>query len=104
MDYLHLKFLIIKPILVLDKMSSYDLLLLKYIMLLMLNFREINGYVDASFASPFAKKFSITGFVILSAGGLMSWMSEKQRIVADSNGYAEFIAIHAIAKEIKFII
>ena len=49
------------------------------------------------------KNYPITGYIILNGGGPIAWSSKKQKLIADSSSYAEFISLHSVLKEVKFI-
>jgi hypothetical protein len=59
------------------------------------------GYTDASYANSFEAR-SISGYGILICGGLVSWYSHTQPVVALSTAEAEYIAVTDIAKEIAW--
>ena len=65
--------------------------------------KGVQAFVDASFSNPMVKNYSITGYIILNGGGPIAWSSKKQRLIADSSSYAEFISLHSVSKEVKFI-
>ena len=52
----------------------------------------VNGYVDASFETDPDDSKSQTGYTFILNGGVVSWCSSKQSIVAGSTCEAEYIA------------
>jgi len=64
--------------------------------------RFISGYCDADYAGDLSAK-STTGYIILLAGGIISWKSKLQSIIAQSTTEAEYIAINAVIKEAVYI-
>ncbi|KAK8583637.1 hypothetical protein V6N12_067900 [Hibiscus sabdariffa] len=64
---------------------------------------SIKGYSDASFQTDKDNSQSQSGFVFCLNGGVVSWKSSKQDIVADSTTEAEYIAASEAAKEAVWI-
>ena len=64
--------------------------------------RFISGYCDTDYTSDLSAK-STTGYIILLAGGILSWKSKLQSIIAQSTIEAEYIAINTIIKEAVYI-
>ena len=60
---------------------------------------EINIYCDADWASDSDQK-SISGYVIIIAGGAIAWSSKKQNTVAPSTLKGKYIAATYIAKQV----
>ena len=60
---------------------------------------EINIYCDANWASDSDWK-SISGYVIVIAGGAIAWSSKKQNTVAPSTPKAEYTTATHIAKQV----
>lgn len=58
------------------------------------------AYSDSSWASEIDSRKSITGVCLMLNGGIVSWRSKKQSLVADSTMYAEYIAAHACTREV----
>ena len=52
----------------------------------------IKGYVDASFNTDLDDSKSQTGYVYILNGGVVSWCSSKQSVMAGSTCEAEYIA------------
>ncbi len=65
--------------------------------------RYISGYCDADYAGDLANAKSTSGYIILLAGGIISWKSKLQSIIAQSTTEAEYIAINAVIKEAVYI-
>ena len=55
---------------------------------------EIFGYSDSDFAGCQDSKRSTSGYVFMLAGGVISWRSAKQTLIASSTMAAEFIACY----------
>ncbi|XP_039120143.1 secreted RxLR effector protein 161-like [Dioscorea cayenensis subsp. rotundata] len=55
---------------------------------------EIIGYSDSDFAGFLDSRKSTSGYVFTMAGGVISWRSAKQSLVASSTMEAEFIACY----------
>jgi hypothetical protein len=60
---------------------------------------NLNIYCDADWASDLDRK-SISGYVIIIAGGAVAWSSKKQATVAPSTPEAEYIAAAHVAKQV----
>ena len=65
--------------------------------------RFISGYCDADYAGDLISAKSTTGYIILLAGGIISWKSKLQSIIAQSTTEAEYIAINSVIKEAVYI-
>jgi hypothetical protein len=63
----------------------------------------ISGYCDADYAGDLLSAKSTSGYIILLAGGIISWKSKLQSIIAQSTTEAEYIAINAVIKEAVYI-
>lgn len=59
----------------------------------------VEGYVDSDFAKDLDGGRSITGYSFMVCGGLVSWKSTLQNVVALSTTEAEFIALTEAVKE-----
>jgi len=59
----------------------------------------VRGYVDSDFAGDVEKRKSTTGYVFIIAGGVVSWVSKLQTIVALSTIKAEYMAATQACKE-----
>ena len=66
---------------------------------------ELVGYAesDADFASCPIDSKSRTGYVIMVAGGPITWFTKKQTVVAPSTCAAEYIALHELMLEMLSI-
>ena len=64
-----------------------------------LNYEELNIYCDADWASDAGRK-SVSGYVIMLAGGAVAWSSKKQLTVALSTAEAEYVAATHCAKQV----
>ena len=60
---------------------------------------KLQGYTDSSFQSDKDDNKSISGFVFMLNGGIVSWKSSKQETTADSTTEAEYIAAVEAVKE-----
>jgi hypothetical protein len=60
------------------------------------------GYSDSDYANCPDTSRSISGYCFNLGSGVISWMSKKQRVVADSSCYAEYIALHDSLHEVSF--
>ena len=61
------------------------------------------GYSDADFANCKDTSRSVSGYCYSLGSGVVSWRSRKQRLVADSTCYAEYIALHESSREAIFL-
>jgi hypothetical protein len=61
------------------------------------------GYSDADYANCKDTSRSISGHCYSLSSGMVSWSSRKQRLVADSTCYAEYIALHDASHEAIFL-
>ena len=57
------------------------------------------GYSDADYASDPGDRKSISGYGFQYAGGMISWKSKKQPVVAHSSSESELIALDSAARE-----
>ena len=64
-----------------------------------LNYKELNIYCDADWASDADRK-SVSGYVITLAGGAVAWSSKKQSTVALSTAKAEYVDATHCAKQV----
>eukprot|EP00253_Pinus_taeda_P005753 PITA_05753 len=60
---------------------------------------DIHGFVDADWAGDLDKRRSTSGYVFILFGGVVSWMSKKQSVVALSTKEAEYMAATHASKE-----
>jgi hypothetical protein len=63
----------------------------------------IIAYSDSDYAGDSKNRKSTTGYVMMYAGGPITWCSRKQSITALSTTEAEYIAAATCCKEIQFI-
>jgi hypothetical protein len=63
----------------------------------------VNGYTDASFQNDRDDSQSQSGFVFCLYGGVISWKSSKQEMVADPMTEVEYITTSEAAKEVVWI-
>ena len=61
------------------------------------------GYSDSDYANCPSSSKSIGGYCFTLGSGVISWASRKQKTVADSSCYAEYIALHEASHEIVFL-
>ena len=61
------------------------------------------GYSDSDYANCPDTSRSIGGYCFSLGSGMISWGSRKQRTVADSSCYAEYIALHDASHEAVFL-
>ncbi|GJV05622.1 zinc finger, CCHC-type containing protein, partial [Tanacetum coccineum] len=63
----------------------------------------LEGYTDASWISNTEDNSSISGWVFLLGGGVISWASKKQTCITGSAMESEFVALAAAGKEAKWL-
>ncbi|KOM58517.1 hypothetical protein LR48_Vigan11g155100 [Vigna angularis] len=63
----------------------------------------VRGYVDSDYAGDLDKRKSTTGYVFKLAGGVVSWLSKLQTVVALSTTEAEYMAATQACKEAIWI-
>jgi hypothetical protein len=61
------------------------------------------GYSDSDYANCPRTSKSIGGYCFNLGSGVISWASRKQKTVADSSCYAEYIALHEASHEVIFL-
>ena len=61
---------------------------------------DIHGFVDADWAGDMDQRRSTSGYVFNLFGGIVSWMSKKQFVVALSTTDAEYMAATHAGKEL----
>ncbi|XP_070029722.1 secreted RxLR effector protein 161-like [Nicotiana sylvestris] len=64
---------------------------------------KLESYTNASFSSDRDDSKSISGYVFILNGGVVSWKSSRQAIVADSVTEAEYIAVSEAVWMKKFL-
>lgn len=57
------------------------------------------GYSDANYAGDSGDRKSISGYAFMYAGGMISWKSKKQPIVAHSSSESELVALDSASRE-----
>jgi transposase InsO family protein len=67
------------------------------------NTLQLTGYSDSDYANCPDTSRSIGGYCYDLGSGVVSWSSRKQRTVADSSCYAEYIALHDASHEVVFL-
>ena len=58
------------------------------------NHLEIVGYSDSDFTGCLDSRRSTSGYIFMLAGGVVSWKSVKQTLIASFTMEAEFIACY----------
>ena len=61
------------------------------------------SFADADYASKATDRRSVSGGVVMCAGGGVSWYSKTQKCVTLSTTQAEYVAMSDVAKEILFL-
>jgi Reverse transcriptase (RNA-dependent DNA polymerase) len=64
---------------------------------------HLTGYSDSDYANCPDTSRSISGYCFSLGSGMISWGSRKQRTVADSSCYAEYMALHDASHEAVFL-
>jgi len=64
---------------------------------------SIEAFCDSDYAGDTKDRKSTSGYVLMYAGGPISWISRKQPIVALSTAEAEYISAAECCKEISYI-
>ena len=67
------------------------------------NSLHLVGYSDSDYANCPDTSHSIGGYCFSLGSGMVSWSSQKQRTVADSSCYAEYIALHEASHKAIFL-
>ncbi|XP_053968666.1 uncharacterized protein LOC128870094 [Anastrepha ludens] len=65
--------------------------------------KAIEGFADADWGSDPSDRKSYSGYAFVLAGGVFSWESKKQSVVALSSTETEYLALSAAAKEAAYI-
>lgn len=60
---------------------------------------QITGYFNSDWVQKPPERRSITGYVLMSAGGAVSWKSQKQNIVTQSSLGTEYTAVLFVIQE-----
>ena len=61
------------------------------------------SFADADYASKATDRRSVSGGVVMCAGGGVSWYSKTQKCVTLSTTQAEYVPMSDVAKEISFL-
>ena len=61
------------------------------------------GYSDADWAGDVGSRKSVNGYIFLLSGGVVSWRSQRQSVVALSSTEAEYVAMTAACKEMVWL-
>ena len=61
------------------------------------------SFVDADYASRSTDRRSVSGGVVMCAGGPASWQSKTQKCVTHSTAQAEYVAMSDMRKDILFL-
>ena len=64
---------------------------------------DIRGFVDADWAGDLDQRRSTSGYVFNLFGGVVSWMSKKQSVVALSTTEAEYMVATHASKEVVWL-
>ena len=64
---------------------------------------NLHGYTDADYAGDRDDCKSTSGYVFLNSGGVISWRSKKQAVVAQSSCQAEYVAMSYAVREAIWI-
>ena len=64
---------------------------------------QVSGFVDSDFAANLDKSRSITRYVFILNGGVVSWKTSLQSVVALSTTKAEYIVLTEAVKEAKWL-
>lgn len=64
---------------------------------------SLSGYLDSNYANCYDTSHSITGYSYSLGLEAISWSSKKQKHIADSLCYAEYIALYHAGKEVIFL-
>ena len=60
---------------------------------------RVEGYTDSNFISDLDDRKSMSGYVFIYNGGIISWKSFKQPIIVDSTTETEYITTSDAVKE-----
>lgn len=64
---------------------------------------NLSGYSNSDYANCLDTSRSVGGYCFTLGSGMVSWSSRKQKTIADSSCYAEYIALHEAPHEIVFL-
>jgi hypothetical protein len=62
----------------------------------------LTAYCDADFANDRDDRLSVSGYVVMLCGGVISWAARRQTVIADSTVNAEYIAIAEATKDVMW--
>lgn len=68
-----------------------------------ISFKSLTAFVDADFAEDKTDRKSTTGYMVFLNGGLISYRSRKQSIVALSTAEAEYVAISEVCQQLAWL-
>ena len=61
--------------------------------------KRVEGFVDSNYAGSLDTRKSLTGYVFIIYGGVVSWKANLQPVVALSTTEADYIAMTEAIKE-----
>ncbi|KMQ88959.1 putative retrotransposon, partial [Lasius niger] len=64
---------------------------------------ELMGFSDADYAGDIGTRRSTTGYAFLMANGLVSWSSQRQKLVSMSTTESEYIATSTASREATWV-
>jgi len=63
----------------------------------------LEGYNDANWISDSDEIKSTSGYIFIFGGGVVSWKSSKQSLIARSTMESEFIALESVGNEANWL-
>ena len=60
------------------------------------NILDVVGFCDANFTGCIDDKKSITGYIFMMVGGVVSWKSVKQTLTASSTMEAKYVTCYEV--------
>ena len=64
---------------------------------------SLSGYSDSDYANCMDTSWSVGGYCFTLGSGMISWSLHKQKTVADSLCYAEYIILHDAPHKVVFL-
>lgn len=64
---------------------------------------QLTCFLDAAHANDLSRRLSTTGYVVMMAGGCVSYKCKTQPLTATSSTEAEFYAAVSSAKQVKYL-